>query len=48
MVELLLTVGYYDMLGYVMRGVQLDLDEALGPEALCRPAMAYRSVDKGS
>lgn len=36
LVELLLTVGYYSMLGYLMRGVELDLDEALGPEQLLR------------
>jgi len=33
-VELLLTVGFYNMLGYVMRGVRLDLDEALDPGTL--------------
>jgi hypothetical protein len=36
LVELLLTVGYYNMLGYLMRGVRLDLDEALGPGQLLR------------
>lgn len=35
-VELLLTVGYYNMLGYLMRAVRLDLDEALSPEVLAR------------
>ena len=34
LVELLLTVGYYNMLGYLMRGVRLDLDDAVGPEQL--------------
>jgi 4-carboxymuconolactone decarboxylase len=33
-IELLLTVGFYNMLGYVMRGVQLDIDEPLGLGAL--------------
>ena len=34
LIELLLTVGFYNMLGYVMRGVRLDLDEALDPGTL--------------
>jgi alkylhydroperoxidase family enzyme len=34
LIELLLTVGYYNMLGYVMRGVRLDIDEPLGLGAL--------------
>ena len=34
LIELLITVGYYGMLGYVMRAVRLDLDEPLDPSAL--------------
>jgi 4-carboxymuconolactone decarboxylase len=34
LIELLLTVGYYNMLGYLMRGVRLDIDEAIDPTRL--------------